>query len=167
VTENPTTPRSTANTDDRGSVAPAPVELALRILLADDSPDSRMLIRAYLRKSAWRLDEAADGREAIELFKRAHYDLILMDIQMPGVDGYEATRAIRQWEGDHGLQRTPVLALTGSALSEDVERSHAAGCDTHIAKPVKKAALLAAIQDAMQPGTLRAAAPEICPAEDC
>ncbi len=135
-------------------------------MLADDSADARLLTRAYLRKTPWQLDEAGDGREAIEMFKREHYDVILMDIQMPEVDGYEATRVIRQWEGDHGLPHTPVLALSGSGLGAAVEGSLAAGCDAHITKPVKKAALLAAILAAVQPPEKRAAASESCQAEE-
>jgi CheY-like chemotaxis protein len=159
VAENSTLRGPGANGGDRDSVAAAPVERALRILLADDSADSRMLIRAYLRKSAWRVDEAGDGGEALEMFKREHYDAVLMDMQMPAVDGYQATRAIRQWEGDHGLPHTPVFALSGSALDAEVALSLAAGCDAHITKPAKKAALLAAILDAVKAHQERTAAP--------
>jgi two-component system, sensor histidine kinase and response regulator len=144
----------------------APAEHRLRIMLADDSVDNRMLIRAYLSKTSWRLDEAGNGREAIELFRREHYDVVLMDIQMPEVDGYEATRAIRQLEQDRGLPRTPILALTASALGDAAERSLAAGCDAHITKPVKKATLLSLIRDALRPHQEPAAEPKSRSAEE-
>jgi two-component system, sensor histidine kinase and response regulator len=159
-------PRLGANADDQGSVAPARLQRALRILLADDSADNRLLIRAYLRKTPWQLDEAADGREAIEMFKRGHYDAVLMDIQMPEVDGYEATRAFRRWERDHGLPRTPVLALTASGLEDAAALIVKAGCDAHITKPVKRATLLSKIGEALQPHQEHALAPESCNVEE-
>jgi len=75
---------------------------------------------------------------------------------MPEVDGLAATRAIRQWEGEQGLAPTPIVALTASALDDDVKRSLAAGCDQHVSKPVKKPVLLAAIRAAvaMRPAAL-------------
>jgi PAS domain S-box-containing protein len=138
----------------------------LQIMIADDSTDNRMLIRAYLRKTPWHLDEAENGREAIEMFKREHYDLVLMDVQMPEVDGYEATRAIRQWERDHGLPHTPILALTASALGDAARHSLAAGCDAHVTKPVKKDTLLALIRNAAQAHQGLAAQPESFSAEE-
>ena len=78
--------------------------------------------------------------------KSGNYDLVLMDIQMPVMDGLEATRAIRAWERERGLSRMPILALTASALDEDVRRTLEAGVDLHISKPIKKAVLIAAIK---------------------
>jgi CheY-like chemotaxis protein len=91
------------------------------------------------------------------MFQRHPYDLILMDIQMPEVDGYDATRAIRRWEHNHALPRTPILALTASALGDAVQRTREAGCDAHVTKPVKKTTLLQAIHDAMLMGAERGA----------
>jgi CheY-like chemotaxis protein len=119
--------------------APLPIlDRPLRILLADDSPDNRLLVRAYLREAPYLLDNAENGREAIERFTSTAYDLVLMDIQMPEVDGYAATRAIRQWERDHGRPRTPIVALTASAVDDAVRGTREAGCDAHVTKPVKK-----------------------------
>jgi CheY-like chemotaxis protein len=73
-----------------------------------------------------------------------------MDIQMPIVDGYEAITAIRGWERKNNLPRTPILALTASALEEAVHRSKAVGCDAHVTKPVKRSTLLEAIHDAIK-----------------
>jgi CheY-like chemotaxis protein len=121
----------------------------LRILLADDAPDNRFLIQSYLKKLPYRIDIAENGRVAIEKFKASRPDLVLMDVQMPEVAGLAATRAIRQWEGEQGLAPTPIIALTASALEDDVQRSLAAGCDQHVSKPVKKPVLLAAIRRTM------------------
>jgi CheY-like chemotaxis protein len=130
------------------SVMPdAQPELPLNILLADDSPDNRLLIHAFLEKAGHRLDDAENGAIAATMFKAGNYDLVLMDVQMPVMDGLAATRAIRAWERERGLSRTPVLILTASALDEDVGRSLEAGADLHISKPIKKAALIAAIKN--------------------
>src|SRR6202030_2568346 len=92
------------------------VSRPLHILLADDSPDNRMLIRAYLKKTPYSLDEAENGKVAVDRFIEGKYDVVLMDIQMPVLDGYGAVRMIREWEKNHGRKRTPVIALTASAL---------------------------------------------------
>ena len=118
----------------------------LRVLLTEDSRDNRILIRAYLKKSGARVDEAENGLIAVEKAKTEKYDLVLMDIQMPVMDGLEAMRLIRQRERQDGLERTPIIALTASALENDVRRSLDAGADLHVSKPVKKATLLAAIE---------------------
>ncbi|MBP9532329.1 MAG: response regulator, partial [Syntrophaceae bacterium] len=95
---------------------------------------------------AYRTDEAVNGEEAVALFQSGPYDLVLMDMQMPVMDGYTATRVIRRWEEEQGRDRTPVIALTAYALKEDAAKSEAAGCDTHLTKPIKKAVLLEAIR---------------------
>ncbi len=120
----------------------------LRILLAEDNEDNRLLVKAFLKKTAYRLDHAADGEEAVNMFREARekdedsYDVVLMDVQMPVMDGYAATGMIRDLEKEHGWDRTPVIALTAHALPEDRRKSLNAGCDEHISKPVKKKALL-------------------------
>jgi PAS domain S-box-containing protein len=119
----------------------------LRILLADDSFDNRMLIDAYMKRTPYTVEHAADGSIAVEKVKANHYDLVLMDIQMPVMDGYTAVRAIREWERTQGLARMPIIALTASALDESVLRSLEAGCDAHVSKPVRKATLLQVIVD--------------------
>jgi len=122
----------------------------LKILLADDSPDNRLLVRAYLKKTGCAIDEAEDGQIALDLFVDRKYDLVLMDVQMPILDGYGAVRAIRKWELENNRKRTPIIALTASALDEDVLRAKEAGCDMHVSKPVKKTTLLGAIEHATQ-----------------
>ena len=119
---------------------------ALRILLVDDSPDNKMLIRSYLKQTPYHLDIADHGAIALELFKNNHYDIILMDMQMPVMDGYEATQAIRAWEHVHDLPPTQVIALTALALKEDGVKIHEAGCNAYMTKPIRKQTLLNALQ---------------------
>jgi CheY-like chemotaxis protein len=129
---------------------PAPTDrdaVPLRILVADDSPDNRMLIEAYLRQQPYQLDFAENGQIAIDRMKAEPYDLVLMDIQMPVVDGYKATRAIRQWEREQRLVPATIIALTASALGDAARRSLEAGCDAHLTKPVKKASLIETIRE--------------------
>lgn len=126
---------ATAHKDDGGP---------LTVLLAEDSPDNRMLIEAYFKATGYQLDAVENGREAVEKFKSKRYDVVLMDIHMPVMDGYTAVRQIRQWEQVNG-GHTPVIALTASAQDEAVRESLAAGCDSHMAKPIKRATLLQAI----------------------
>jgi len=122
----------------------------LSILLADDSADNRLLIAAYLKKSRYVLDEVEDGQAALDRFMTRAYDVVLMDIQMPVLDGYSAVRMIRQWETANQRRRTPIIALTASALEQDVRRAHQVGCDLHVSKPVKKSVLLQAIADVVE-----------------
>jgi len=109
-----------------------------------------MLIKAYLRKSPYSLDEAENGQLAYDRFIEKKYDLVLMDIQMPVLDGYSAVRMMRSWEKDHAHRRTPIIALTASALDDAVRRAKDAGCDMHVSKPVKKATLLEAIANSIE-----------------
>ncbi len=122
----------------------------LSILLADDSPDNRLLIAAYLKKSAYSLDEVEDGQAALDHFMTRAYDVVLMDIQMPVLDGYGAVREIRRWEADNGRGRTPIIALSAAALVADVQHAIEVGCDMHVSKPVKKSTLLKAIASAVE-----------------
>jgi signal transduction histidine kinase/CheY-like chemotaxis protein len=131
----------------RRPIENAPVALharALRILLADDSEENRFLIRGYLKDSASIIDEVENGAQAVELFRQRAYDLVLMDAEMPVLDGYSATREIR------ALGATPIFLLTAHALKEARARAFAAGCTDHLTKPIKKAALVRAINDAIK-----------------
>ena len=114
----------------------------LQLLLVEDSPDNRMLIRAYLKNFPYDLDEADNGEVAVKKFMGSSYDLVLMDMQMPVTDGYTATRRIRSWEREQNRSATPIMALTASALEEDVRNTLEAGCTAHLNKPVKKSALI-------------------------
>jgi two-component system sensor histidine kinase/response regulator len=121
----------------------------LRILLAEDSPDNRLLIAAYFKRLPYQVETAENGKIAVEKFTSGRYDLVLMDIQMPVMDGYTAVRIIRAWEADHRLSATPILALTASTLDDDIRRAFDVGCNTHVAKPVRKATLLEAIKETL------------------
>ena len=122
----------------------------LRILLADDSRDNRLLVQAYFKKTPHTIDEAEDGAAAVEKFRAAIYDLVMMDIEMPVMDGYSATRAIRAMENETGRRRVPILALTASVLAEALKEAIDAGCDAYVVKPVKRATLLAAVHKAIR-----------------
>jgi PAS domain S-box-containing protein len=115
------------------------------ILLADDSNDNIYVIRAYLRQPGVVLDVVKNGQEALDAFKQREYDVVLMDMEMPVMDGYTATRGIREWENTQGRSRTPVLALTAYALHGEVRKTTAAGCTAHLTKPIKRPVLIDAI----------------------
>ena len=129
--------------------APMAASRPLRILLAEDSPDNRLLIAAYFKRLPYQIETAENGKVAVEKFCSGRYDLVLMDIQMPVMDGYTAVRTIRAWETEHRRPATPILALTASTLDDDIRRAFAAGCNAHIAKPVRKATLLTAIEETL------------------
>ena len=120
---------------------PAPAR-PLRLLLAEDSPLNRLVVSAHLEKTSDVVDVAEDGIAAVEAVKARRYDLVLMDVNMPGMDGYAATAEIRRWEQEARRPRTPIVALTAHAFADDVERSRLAGCDEHVTKPVARQTLL-------------------------
>ena len=122
-----------------------PAGRPVSILIAEDAEDNALLLRSFLQDEHYRLDIVENGAEAVGRFRLGDYDLVLMDMQMPVMDGYAATRAIREFEHERGRAPTPVLALTAHALSGDDEKSLAAGCDAHLTKPIRKKALLQAI----------------------
>jgi signal transduction histidine kinase/ActR/RegA family two-component response regulator len=125
---------------------------ALRILLADDHPANRKVIEVLLSATDAELVSVADGREAIEAFAGGGFDLVLMDMQMPVMDGLSATAAIRTLEAERDWPRTPVLMLTANAMAEHVEAGREAGADGHLAKPVTMATLVEGISTALQAG---------------
>ncbi len=120
-----------------------------RILLVDDTEENRMLVGAYLKGTAYELETAESGEEAVDTVCRddERFDLILMDIQMPVMDGYDATRAIRAWEEEVGRDPVPIVALTAHALDAERKKSAEAGMDHHLTKPIKKKELVAAIRE--------------------
>ncbi len=120
--------------------------LPMKILLVDDSDDNRLLIDVFLRKTPHILSTAENGVEGFEKFKAGEFDLVLMDMHMPVMDGYEATAEIRKWEQAQGLKRTRVIALTANAMQEDENASLDAGCDYHLTKPISKVRLLETIE---------------------
>ena len=127
---------------------------ALRILMAEDSPDNCTIALAYLEDTPHQIDVAETGLIACEMFKAGHYDLVLMDRQMPVMDGLTATRTLRAWEQANGRPPTPIIALTASALKGDRETCLAAGCTAYLTKPIKQEVLRQAIRDYSAGGAL-------------
>ena len=125
------------------------IDRPLRILLADDSADNRLLVDAYLRRTRYRIESVGDGQSAVDKFKTEKFDLVLMDIQMPVLDGYAAIKMMREWEAEQSAPATPIIALTASALDEAVQHAKAVGCNAHVSKPIKKSTLLQTIVDAV------------------
>ncbi|MCB9544068.1 MAG: ATP-binding protein [bacterium] len=126
-----------------------------RVLLVEDNPVNRRVASLMLRKRGHGCDVAANGREAIEMWRARRYDLILMDCQMPELDGYAATREIRALE--EGGERIPIIAMTAEAMRGDRERCLAAGMDDYVAKPVRAQALYAMLDRHL---------PDVVPVED-
>jgi signal transduction histidine kinase/DNA-binding response OmpR family regulator len=120
---------------------------ALRILLAEDSPDNSAITVAYLEDTPYQVEIAETGAIACEMFEVGDYDLVLMDRQMPVMDGLTATRMIRKWEAANSRPPTPIVALTASALKGDREKCLAAGCTAFLTKPIKQEVLLQAIKE--------------------
>ncbi len=115
-----------------------------RILIVEDQEDNRKILRDLLTSADFVPLEATTGEEGVTLAEREHPDLILMDIQLPGLDGYEATRRIKAIPT---LQHTPVIAVTSYALSGDDVKAREAGCDGYITKPFSPRALLATVRE--------------------
>ncbi len=120
---------------------------AKHILLVEDNPDNRLLIKAYLKKTPHSLDEAENGSVAVDMYKQGSYDLVFMDVQMPVMDGHEATRLIRSWEKEQKMSPAKIVSLTAHAIKEEIDKCIDAGCDTHLSKPIKKSTLLQTIEE--------------------
>jgi CheY-like chemotaxis protein len=116
---------------------------SLRILLADDNPVNCRLAVLMLSKAGHRIDVVDDGARALEALQQADYDLVLMDVQMPGVDGLEATRRIRRLPTARA--GVPVIAITATAMAGDEERCRAAGMNDYVTKPIDRARLLSKV----------------------
>ncbi|MBB3900411.1 ATP-binding protein [Roseococcus suduntuyensis] len=141
--------------DAPGARGAAPALPPLRLLVADDIAPNRILMRALLSAAGHQVSLATNGAEALAQVEAGQFDAVLMDVRMPGMDGLEATRRIRALPPP--LNRTPVIAVTASAMSEEVEECRAAGMDAHIAKPVDREALFAMLRRLRR---LRPLAPE-------
>lgn len=136
--------------------APAPADITgdpgpeidrpVRILLAEDHPTNQRVVSLILEPLGVDLQIAQNGWEAVEAFATGAYDIVLMDVQMPVLDGHSATREIRALEARTGRGHTPIVSLTANALPEHVQASLASGADRHLAKPIRPDALIACIQ---------------------
>jgi two-component system cell cycle response regulator DivK len=117
--------------------------LSKRILIIEDQEDNRAILRDLLSQAGYELIEAADGEEGVKLAQMERPDLILMDIQLPVIDGYEATRRIK---ATADLKSIPIIAVTSYALSGDEAKARAAGCDGYVTKPFSPRDLLAKVR---------------------
>jgi len=145
-------PRISDAPDESGDPAPAfeELEASLRVLAAEDNPTNQLVLRTFLEMAGVEVSMAADGAEALGMWEREDWDLILMDVQMPVMDGPAATRAIRAREIELGRTRTPIIALTADTMAHQINQHLAAGMDDHVAKPIVAADLFAAIVRATQ-----------------
>jgi PAS domain S-box-containing protein len=124
-------------------------EGAVRVLLADDHPVNRQVVQLMLAGADAEVHAVENGREACDAFYAARFDVVLMDMQMPVMDGLSAVREIRAHEAHAGAGRTPIIMLTANAMAEHVEQSLAAGADQHLGKPLRAETLYAAIARAL------------------
>jgi two-component system, cell cycle response regulator DivK len=115
-----------------------------RILVVEDQEDNRQILRDLLAHAGYEVIEVDDGEQALPAAAAHHPDVILMDIQLPLLDGYEATRRIK---ADPALKHIPIIVVTSYALSGDETKAFAAGCDAYMAKPYSPRALLAKIRE--------------------
>ena len=140
----------TVEGEDAGVTEPRPTEpdddaRGKLVLVVEDNPVNQVVARGLLASMGYDVDTADDGAEAVDLTEVTAYDAVLMDLQMPRLDGYAATRAIRAREAATGARRTPVLAMTAAAIAGEREKCLAAGMDDFITKPVAPATLAAAL----------------------
>ena len=126
--------------------ASAPPERPLRLLAAEDNATNQLVLSTIMQMFGFELTLVGDGAQAVEAWRAADFDAILMDVQMPVMDGVQATRAIRAEEAAGGRPRTPIVALSANAFSHQVSEYLAAGMDTHVAKPIELPALQAALE---------------------
>jgi CheY-like chemotaxis protein len=121
-----------------------------KILLAEDNEANQFLIKALTKNTDWELTVVDDGEKAVEAYSNDKFDLILMDVQMPVMNGYEATKIIRGLEAEKGY-RTPIIALTAFAMTSDKEECINAGMDDYISKPFKRQQFMDAVNQALNP----------------
>jgi two-component system, sensor histidine kinase and response regulator len=134
--------------------APSPAQAAdavsaepYRMLLCEDSQDNAFLIRAYLKHAPYLIEHACDGQAGVDLFRKERFDVVLMDIQMPILDGHAATLQMRKWEAACTRKATPILALTAHAFKDEEDLCKALGFTAFLSKPIRKAKLLAALAE--------------------
>lgn len=118
------------------------------ILLVEDFDDTRLIMKLWLMKQGYRVIEADNGEDAVVLAEQEHPDLIIMDMMMPGINGLDATRRIRQYQS---LQKTPIVAVSAYGANEYRARAIAAGCDEYVSTPFEPDALEALIQRMLAP----------------
>ena len=126
---------------------PVRTEGPIQILLIEDNEDNRLLFESYLHNSGYKLDMASNGFLGLELFKKRHFDLVLLDIHMPVMDGHKAAEEIRNWEKEAGREPVTIIVLSAYAAPEDIKKSKDTGCNLHVSKPIKKIRLMEIIHN--------------------
>lgn len=130
---------------------PETLEHNMRILVADDHPTNLKVVELILAQIGAEVVQATNGREAILAFRTQPFDLVLMDMQMPVLDGLAAVRRIRQVEVATNSRPVPILMLTANAMPEHVEAGRRAGANGHVSKPITSASLIGAISELLDP----------------
>jgi CheY-like chemotaxis protein len=138
-------PLEAVETPDSAPVDPSRVQSRLRILAAEDHANNRQVLGILLELLGADATFAHDGREALDLWRAERFDVILMDVQMPEMDGLSATRAIRAAERAAGSGPTPIIAVTANAMPHHVRECLDAGMDAHVSKPIRAPELFAVI----------------------
>jgi CheY-like chemotaxis protein len=133
-----------------GAGAPRP---AFRILVAEDNPVNQRVIMRILEKGGYEVSLADNGQAAAEMCRQQEYDAILMDVQMPVMDGFEAASEIRSFESQHARRRTPIIALTAHAMEGYRSTCLGAGMDGYLSKPVSSRQIFEALDDFLRPKT--------------
>lgn len=125
-------------------------EAPIKVLLVEDNPHNRKIFLAMLHHAGFEVYDAEDGNRAIELAYEVRPDIILMDLSIPGVDGWEATRRLKS---DPKMQDTPIVALTAHAMKGDEDRAREAGCDHYVSKPVSPKRVVEIVREYARPRT--------------
>jgi CheY-like chemotaxis protein len=136
---------------------------ALRILIAEDSDESFQLFRAYLQDQPHIVSRAHNGAKAVEIATTQTFDLVFMDVRMPIIDGYEASKRIREWETGKDCPRVPIVVLSAEDLRVQRRRGALVGCSAHLSKPLRKQDLLEAIKAFSKPEFSEAISPVLAP----
>ena len=119
----------------------------VHVLVVEDNRVNQIVAKNVLAEAGFTCDIANDGNEACSAVRNKKYDIVLMDCQMPEMDGFEATRLIRNWEREHGNKRLPIIALTANAVKEDIQRCFDAGMDAYCSKPINPQAVIQQIEE--------------------
>jgi len=120
---------------------------SLKILLVEDSEDLHCIFKSFLKSPHYSLEIAENGELGVQMFISGEYDAVLMDLQMPVKDGYDATKEIRMWEEEKGVRQTPIILITAHTCKKEVQRCIDVGCNSYVPKPFNKSILREAIRE--------------------
>ena len=137
IIEAPKSPSMKPSENNQTKTPPAPKQ-ALKILIAEDNVVNQLVISNMLRDQSTEIELAENGKIAFEKFQAQKPDMIIMDVSMPEMDGHQATRAIRSYEEENNLERTPIIGATAHVMEEDRQKCHEAGMDDYMSKPIRK-----------------------------